>query len=837
MTAPMRSTPRTSAIPASQNTAPVNEFRCLFTPDVRKKQKKWQDGFLKFHTFNSRVMVYDTARNFIGETFWKESNALQEGDELNLDKPVMVQVEDPIGITHTDLTPLLEKKTKESPQGKVAPRQLTRPPAPAHNVTRTGSQLRHKSLNTLLGTPRGPIGKAITMRSPYETRMEKENEWAAERTAKRQKTTHSSVDLTSSSPVRAGNTTVNKVLPVGARTSYANKAAVPPSSVPKAAASATLESDHGHTSSDITTPSTSTTIERSALKPRLPAQEQPPGQITPKPPRAKIRLPKPVETPRPPPPPSSPPVSASNRICNVDFAVQPAIQPAKKPTNQVAKQRSSEPSVQPAKQPTKQSSPPASLEHERKAKALRLSTGSKRRMLLCQAGPQQRAKTPIEAPKAVTKLQKQKEVLVSVADPCGVDFFPCPSDDEELLAQTGSKSSNPPPASPKEKRKTPPVIKRAVVPKKRRTREPSPQSSPDAFEDMETIQGLMDAQLLVATLPPTPDRSTISRPPPLYEAKSQRVSKPKKVKALAPKKASLQQTRAREFSPTFVSVSEVDQLQPVAQKKAQEKGTTRSIAAATIAPKKPSLEPERTPSLSLSPNKIALLSTGGFRKKSKAAKSTNSAAAVSTTPTNPPPVPRQISVPLPPHPLRTNKAGPLMSTTELSARLKKPPKKRKVEDDPIDDGTQEVQGSKRGLKRVRSENDVEGPIPSTSDLWEVLNLGTGEKDAGNASSEPNNPSAGASAAKPAKKPSGLAALCGKTDPRKRFARTASLNLNTNVGATELPEGLGSVSPLEKVDTDTGPWSTEAFDLFDWRPPGREAKDKGEDLGIGMLVDG
>jgi hypothetical protein len=175
-----------------------------------------------------------------------------------------------------------------------------------------------------------------------------------------------------------------------------------------------------------------------------------------------------------------------------------------------------------------------------------------------------------------------------------------------------------------------------------------------------------------------------------------------------------------------------------------------------------------------------------------------------------------------------------MSATELSALLKKPPKKRKVEDDPIDDGTQEGQSSKRGLKRVRSENDVEGPIPSTSELWEAQNLQTEEKGAGNASSEPKPP-----AAKPAKKPSGLAALCGKTDPRKRFARTASLNLNTSVGATGLPEGLGSVSPLEKVDTDTGPWSTEAFDLFDWRPPGKEDKDKdnGEDMGIGMLVDG
>jgi len=44
----------------TQNTAPVLEFQCLFTFDLRRKQKRWQDGFLRFHTFNKRIMVYDS---------------------------------------------------------------------------------------------------------------------------------------------------------------------------------------------------------------------------------------------------------------------------------------------------------------------------------------------------------------------------------------------------------------------------------------------------------------------------------------------------------------------------------------------------------------------------------------------------------------------------------------------------------------------------------------------------------------------------------------------------------------------------------------------------------
>jgi hypothetical protein len=68
---------------------------------------------------------------------------------------------------------------------------------------------------------------------------------------------------------------------------------------------------------------------------------------------------------------------------------------------------------------------------------------------------------------------------------------------------------------------------------------------------------------------------------------------------------------------------------------------------------------------------------------------------------------------------------------------------------------------------------------------------------------------------PKKKVSALAALVKRTDPRRRVQRTQSLIVDTSVQVddVELP------SPV--IDKDVGPWSTEAFDLFDWRPPGRE----------------
>lgn len=79
-------------VPSTQNTAPVLEFRCLYTHDLRRKQKRWQDGLLRFHTFNKRIMVYDVTRNYIGDTHYRDDGIVQDGDELELDRGILIQV-------------------------------------------------------------------------------------------------------------------------------------------------------------------------------------------------------------------------------------------------------------------------------------------------------------------------------------------------------------------------------------------------------------------------------------------------------------------------------------------------------------------------------------------------------------------------------------------------------------------------------------------------------------------------------------------------------------------------------------------------------------------------
>ncbi|KAF2742846.1 hypothetical protein M011DRAFT_371337, partial [Sporormia fimetaria CBS 119925] len=331
MTAPLHNPPRLSGLPASQNNAPVAEFRCLFTHDLRRKQKRWQDGFLKFHSFNSRVMVYDTNRNFQGDTYWKDSNAIQEGDELTLDKGIMVEVADAVGVSQTDLTPLFEKTKKPLqengiPDARPTARPVSRPLA--------GSQLRHKSLNALLGTPKGPIGKALPVKSPFELRMEKEKEkenGSPSRAVKRQKTTHVAVPQpeaprreTSSTtdplppplhkPSRTRPSKTHDPIPPGAPVITLDETSsdMPPSSpISRPSLVPGLETDHRYAASKALPAEQISTRPPPVKPPTLPELDldgRRPVQRTPRLPKRGIPLPRAaVETPKQPQSTSSPP--------------------------------------------------------------------------------------------------------------------------------------------------------------------------------------------------------------------------------------------------------------------------------------------------------------------------------------------------------------------------------------------------------------------------------------------------------------------------------------------------------------------------------------------------
>ena len=811
MTAPRGNTQYAStiaAITASQNSAPVAEFRCLYTQDVKRKQKRWQDGYLKFHTFNSRVMVYDQARNFLGDTYYKDSNELQEGDELNLNNGALVEVAEPMGITHTDLTQLLEKKTKEQPPPRPTapsqPKPFQRPSSVAPtNAQRNASQLRHKSLNTLLGTPKGPIGKAQPMQSPYEARKEKENEQIEERVPKRQKTVQPLSNWRASSPAQEESPIAKRDSVTPARQSDTKNVRKPAKFVPPTANVITIESEsdpHPAYLSDVTLPSTPPKLARArarsgafdTLAPQPAIPQQLPVQ-TPKIPKGKVSVPsvRALETPKQRAPPSSPPVSASNRLTNVDFALQPTKEPSKDPT------------------PPPQPSPPPN----RKAKSLRLSTGVKRGRLLCQSLPQQVVRAGSEARATSSKARVRPTSRVTTKEPSPA--VSQNNDDPPPLELVSTASRR---MSKDKRRRIDGEDSDDVALKRVRVSKSPSLPSPSVFEDPEVVHGFMDQQLLVPSSPPQPQ--IVSSPPEKVPKSKLAATKnlAKKTSVETPPKPAAAKSKSPPLKELVRKAQPRDSAmeKPVSVHRAPPPPMPMLDlpipASRDVSPVLIEASEARSHTSSTSPRK-APLSTGGIPKR-PAKRTKKQSAATTSIQEGPASPPRNESVPLPPHPLRANKKGLMMSTTELASLLQKPKNLAKALADPIEDGSNITSAGKspsRNFRRVRSENDT--PIPSTADDWEKRNLPKTSSDTTDIVDEP------AVAEEPKKKKSsGLDALIKRTDPRRKFKRTQSLQVETNVP----PPAVGEVElPSPVVDNDVGPWSTEAGDLFDWRPPGRD----------------
>ncbi|KAG5918553.1 hypothetical protein E4U61_001649 [Claviceps capensis] len=162
---------------AHPTTATVLDYNCLFTHDLKRKQKRWQDGKLKYHSYNKKIMVYDDRGNFIGDAHWQADGALEEDEELQLDRgSAIVQVADYVGSREQDLTEVLDKRVREVEKRRAVaaartPASGRAAPAPAAAAAEgTNCQLMHRPLSSIVPSP-GLLGRAsVSTRSPFEVR-------------------------------------------------------------------------------------------------------------------------------------------------------------------------------------------------------------------------------------------------------------------------------------------------------------------------------------------------------------------------------------------------------------------------------------------------------------------------------------------------------------------------------------------------------------------------------------------------------------------------------------------------------------------------------------------
>ncbi|KAI1965985.1 hypothetical protein LOZ58_000886 [Ophidiomyces ophidiicola] len=152
----------------TSNTAPVIKYRCLYTYDVKRKAKRWQDGFVSFHTFNRRLMTYGNAGDFVGDLHLREGDTIRDGDQLELERGILVDVGECLETSESDLTGLLDKRR---PNPTSSAFQLLARPAAAGTGTGAGvgAPSKTKSLKELLGNNRTPTGRAaLPKKSPFE---------------------------------------------------------------------------------------------------------------------------------------------------------------------------------------------------------------------------------------------------------------------------------------------------------------------------------------------------------------------------------------------------------------------------------------------------------------------------------------------------------------------------------------------------------------------------------------------------------------------------------------------------------------------------------------------
>lgn len=155
----------TTTLPNTATNAPaaalVYQFLCLYSHDLRRKHKRWQDGKLKFHTFNRKYVVQNEYGVQVVEGHWHgDVNDFREGLEIKLDM-VWVQVMERAGTKETDLSQVLGKRAREVEERRATRNVRSAPTAPAANLMSpkiTGAWSKHAE--ELLGRGR-PIRRVF----------------------------------------------------------------------------------------------------------------------------------------------------------------------------------------------------------------------------------------------------------------------------------------------------------------------------------------------------------------------------------------------------------------------------------------------------------------------------------------------------------------------------------------------------------------------------------------------------------------------------------------------------------------------------------------------------
>lgn len=88
----------------------VRRFKVLYTTKYTQKTKVWNDGYMTFHLFNGKCIIYDSRKNRISEGFEAEKNLIFF-EEIKL-YPVIFTIEEEETPTMTDVAPIIQRSRR-----------------------------------------------------------------------------------------------------------------------------------------------------------------------------------------------------------------------------------------------------------------------------------------------------------------------------------------------------------------------------------------------------------------------------------------------------------------------------------------------------------------------------------------------------------------------------------------------------------------------------------------------------------------------------------------------------------------------------------------------------
>lgn len=134
--------PLAMAVPAA-----VYKYKVMWTPDVRKKHKTYNDGYMAFHTFNKKAILYNENMIEVAKEFLVKSAFFVIGDEVNFERQT-IQISETMPTEYQNLSPLYDRPhhtTVRSSHQRVA--GTADRPSPARSRTAAATTPRRPPTN------------------------------------------------------------------------------------------------------------------------------------------------------------------------------------------------------------------------------------------------------------------------------------------------------------------------------------------------------------------------------------------------------------------------------------------------------------------------------------------------------------------------------------------------------------------------------------------------------------------------------------------------------------------------------------------------------------------